>query len=597
MQAEERSFRVTGSSMFSGIPTAGIPVTPHTAMNWLPYYCAVSIISNTIATADVNVKRRLARGREIVPTHPVQRIVNCTPDGEITSATYRRTKMSHVLTTGNGYGEIERSFLGKPLAQHLMNPYHVQPVRDRLGKIWFEQKEGASLPNRDVVHWANLSGDALVGASPASIGAEAISYGLGIQTYGAAFYGNSSQPPGYFSTPGKTDPKAIENFQRQQQRVHRGAGNAHRNGVMPPGWGWVSTAFSPKDGDYIAARGHQIQEMARLFNMPAHMLADLTNATFSNIEEQHKEYYDQCIRPWLTFIEAQDRLKLFSEIEQGSYYTDYDMTEYLRANTAVRTAFYKDLFAVGAIDPNTISDLEGWNPSDEPEADQRFVPLNMIALSSLGKPSTPEAVKEVTPDDQADDDSTSDTAPEAVPEVNTTPEAVTPSAPSADVQATALNGAQIASLLSIVSSVAAGQLPVLTAKAVISASFPTLTGASVDAILDPLDGFKAPEAGGSTPPEAPADPPASPAAPDPVSPEAEPDTSGKEVKSRVVITTNQASELRTIAAMRDFQGKVLALDEFFKTFDLGELRDQVSNLIAEDRLNDLNDLITTWEGL
>ncbi len=52
-----------------------------------------------------------------------------------------------------------------------------------------------------------------------------------------------------------------------------------------------------------------------------------------------------------------------------------------------------------------------------------------------------------------------------------------------DVAATALNGAQISSLIDIVMQSSAGAVPVSSAKAIVQAAFPTLPPATIDAIF------------------------------------------------------------------------------------------------------------------
>jgi hypothetical protein len=65
---------------------------------------------------------------------------------------------------------------------------------------------------------------------------------------------------------------------------------------------------------------------------------------------------------------------------------------------------------------------------------------------------------------------------------------------TADVAATALNGAQITSLVDIVMQSAAGAVPVTSAKAIVQAAFPTLPAATVDAIFaDVLPGSLQPQ--------------------------------------------------------------------------------------------------------
>lgn len=68
---------------------------------------------------------------------------------------------------------------------------------------------------------------------------------------------------------------------------------------------------------------------------------------------------------------------------------------------------------------------------------------------------------------------------------------VIPGAPAAgaDVQATALNGTQISSLLDIITQVVEKQLPPEAAKAVINAAFPTLKDEQIDGMLNPLLNF------------------------------------------------------------------------------------------------------------
>ena len=57
------------------------------------------------------------------------------------------------------------------------------------------------------------------------------------------------------------------------------------------------------------------------------------------------------------------------------------------------------------------------------------------------------------------------------------------------VQDTALNGAQVASLLEVVSAVVAKQLPPESAKALLMAAFPRITPEQVNGIVDPAASF------------------------------------------------------------------------------------------------------------
>jgi hypothetical protein len=167
--------------------------------------------------------------------------------------------------------------------------------------------------------------------------------------------------------------------------------------------------------------------------------------------------------PWLMAIEQEMDAKLFRPVERKSYFICHDVETLTRGNSAAQLARDNADLATGVASINEVRVRRGQPPLDDQAADYHWISVNNLqAIETMGGEAARPA-EETNP---------------------MTPEA----APVADVQATALNGAQIASLLAVVQQVALGSLPPDAARGVIAASFPVLSSGQIDAILGPLAG-------------------------------------------------------------------------------------------------------------
>ena len=386
---------------------SGVLVTPNTALQFTAVFAAINVIATDTACLPLCVYRtRKSGGRDRIYDHPVHGLLNVSPDGETTAVRWRQALMGHVLGWGNGYREIIFDGSGKPSELRLLPPI-TRPWRSDAGRLWYEPAPNAeSLAPRRVLHLAGLGYDGLVGYSPVAMARQAIGLGIAAEEFGAALFGNGSQPKGYLKTPKKLSLEAAQRLRDRFENVHQGTKNAHRIAVLEEGLEWQNSTINPDDAQFLATRQFQVIEVCRMFRLPPHKIADLNNAHLSNIEESNIDYLTTTLMPWLEQIEQEVNLKLFTEQERSQgYFVKHDMSAFLRGDMKSRAEWLKTLASLGVLSINQMCEIEGLNPVPAAEGgDKRLVPLNMTTLEEAGEdPTIPENQEPDEPSGNADE--------------------------------------------------------------------------------------------------------------------------------------------------------------------------------------------------
>lgn len=433
-------------ALFGDQPSeAGVDVTEMTALNCSAVWAAVNVISQTVASLPVLTYRLDGdTGRLYDYEHPVHRLMQDEPNPEMTPMQFFETLQAHALTWGNGYAEIEWDG-SMPVALWPITPDRVIPMRedDAARTLYYEVlDDNHSEPRRmkpgDVLHVPGLSFDGNKGYSVVRQARECLGLCLATERYGASFFGRGSMPGGVLKHPGELKEPAKKNLRESWSMLHQGPANAHRVAILDEGMTWEAVGLPPEDSQFLQTRLFQISEVARWFNIPPHLLRDLTHATFSNIEHQGLDFLIYTLRPWLVRWQQEIRRKLFALPERRTYRVDHKVSDILKADTVARYNAYKVGRDGGWLTLNDILRAEDMDTIDGVEGDQRLMPANMLVMGAKAEGKAEEA---------------------------------------------ALNGAQVSSLLTILQSVASGALKSGAARPLILISFPAVSEAHVDEML------------------------------------------------------------------------------------------------------------------
>lgn len=357
----------------------GVNVTEESAMTYSAVFACVRLLAWSAAMLPLlTYRRRPGRGKDRATDHPLYPLLKEAANAEMTAFDFRATIMSHAVGRGNGYAEIEWSNAGRPLALWPLNTARmdVQRVNGQL-RYLYDLPDGttANLPAWRVLHVRGLSGNGIKGYSPIRLAMQTIGLGLGAEEYGARLFGNGSKPGGVLVHPGKLSDTAFARLQKSWNADHQGLSNAHRLRILEEGMKFEETGINPEEAQFLETRRFQINEVARWFNVPPHMIADLDKATFNNIEELGIGFVVYSLGPWLVNLEQTIGLTLLSSDERKTLFVEHLTAALLRGRTAERYEAYSTAIQTGIMSPNEVRDLENLNPYDG--GDVYLLPLNM----------------------------------------------------------------------------------------------------------------------------------------------------------------------------------------------------------------------------
>lgn len=363
---------------------SGVDVSEESALTFSAVFSCVSVLSRSLAAMPLPVYRRLDRGRERARGHPVYPLLHSQPNKEMTSYTFRSTMMAHLALWGNAYAEIVMRPDGRPESLWMIPPWRVQPMRTaNNGELYYE----VNLPNGQkkelqpyrVLHVMGLGVDGNKGLSPIAMHRQGIGMGLAAEEFGARFFGQGTNLGGIVEVPGKMRDETIRGLRKDIQEKHEGLGKSHRLLFLEEGLKYHQAGMPMTDAQFLESRKFQINEVARIYNIPPHMIGDLDRATFSNIEHQTIEFVTHTMTPWLVNWEQELNRKLFGE--DDSHYAEFLVEGLLRGDSQSRAQFYNQMFNIGAYSINDIREKENENPIG-PEGDVHYVPMNMLPANA-----------------------------------------------------------------------------------------------------------------------------------------------------------------------------------------------------------------------
>jgi HK97 family phage portal protein len=356
-------------SFFFGNTSAGKPVNEHTAMQMTAVYSCVRILSETLAGLPLHVYRyNDSGGKEKYLKHPLYKLLHEEPNPEMTSFAFRETLMSHLLLWGNAYAQIIRNARGEVIALYPLMPNKMTVDRDSNGRLFYlYQRSSEDVPSlgkdnqvylapADVLHIPGLGFDGLVGYSPIAMAKNAVGLAIATEEYGAKFFANGAAPGGVLEHPGTIkDPQKVKD---SWNAAYQGSQNAHRVAVLEEGMKYQPIGIAPEQAQFLETRKFQINEIARIFRVPPHMLADLEKSSFSNIEQQSLEFVKYTLDPWVVRWEQSMCRALLSDSEKPTVFIKFNVDGLLRGDYESRMSGYATARQNGWMSANDIRELE-----------------------------------------------------------------------------------------------------------------------------------------------------------------------------------------------------------------------------------------------
>ena len=383
-------------SFLFGSTTAGKNVTERTAMQNTAVYACVRVLAESLATLPLHLYQLTDDGgKQRVNDHSLSFLLHDAPNPEMTSFIFRETMMNHLLLWGNAYAQIIRNGQGQITGLYPLMPDRMDVNRARNGELYYtytrnyddyqakDESKQVVLLNDEVLHIAVLGFDGLIGYSPIAMAKNAIGLSLAAEQYGSTFFKNDATPGGILEHPSVV--KDPERLRKSWQSQFSGP-SGHSIAVLEEGMTFHQLSIPPDQAQFLDTRKFQLNEIARIFRIPPHMIGDLERSTFSNIEQQSLEFVKYTLNPWCVRWEQAMNQQLLSKEEQGRYFIKFNVDGLMRGDYESRMNGYAIGRQNGWLSANDIRELEDLNriPTED-GGDEYLVNGNMLPVKDAGQ--------------------------------------------------------------------------------------------------------------------------------------------------------------------------------------------------------------------
>lgn len=381
-------------TFYMGSSSSGKNVTERSAMQMTAVYSCVRILAEAVAGLPLHFYKYTDDGKIRACDHKLYKLLHDEPNPEMSSFVFRETLMTHLLLWGNAYAQIIRNGKGEIVALYPLMPNKMKVDRDEDGQICYiytrSNDEAPTLEGRtvylsksDVLHVPGLGFDGLVGYSPIAMAKNAIGLAIATEEYGAKFFANGAAPSGVLEHPGTIkDPARVREAWQGQ---FGGSNNAGKVAVLEEGMKYTPISISPEQAQFLETRKFQINEIARIFRVPPHMVGDLEKSSFSNIEQQSLEFVKYTLDPWVIRWEQSLARCLLTEQEKSVFFFKFNVEGLLRGDYASRMNGYATARQNGWMSANDIRTLEDLDKIPaELGGDLYLINGNMLPLNSAG---------------------------------------------------------------------------------------------------------------------------------------------------------------------------------------------------------------------
>ena len=365
------------SSLRNGIDY-GVTVNNDVAMRITAVFAAIRLRSENIASLPKKIAKNTLRGEEAVNNHPVSRLIRVKPNPYMNIFNFWDCINAGMDGWGNSYAIIERDAHGDPVALHPVLPSETSvTVKDRKKyfKVYGNQLGLDGIySNEEMCHFMLMTLNGLKALNPIEYNAISIAKGVAATKFGAEFYKKGGNIRAVLEADGSMSDTEYNNFVKHFNE-------SSRNYETPLLEYWIKykqVGISPISAQLLQTETFSIQDIARIFNVPPHMLCEMSHATFSNIEHQTIQFTTFSLRPSVKRIETELETKLFFEGEADQYSVKFDLNGLMRGDTAARSEWYRTSIQNGIHSRNEIRQMEGYPRLEG--LDDMLYPSNMTIV-------------------------------------------------------------------------------------------------------------------------------------------------------------------------------------------------------------------------
>lgn len=388
--------------------SAGMNVTPRTAVSFPPLWRAMNILSNDQLRVPMMLKfLEPDGGKRPDPKHPAYQIVKRKAAPYLLSGTLRAVLQYHAGMMGNGYAYVFRDQRARPIELLPLDPRYTFPVVEitwTSRRVYYVTSlpmagnmadgtmslspsggELRKLPSEDVIHVKGLSFDGLIGHSVVDLLADSIGLGLAGNKFASLYFSNGGKAGGFLVHPQNLTKEQIKAIRETWSEMKPGIDGAHKPGVLFGGMDWKQTTIDPDKAQALESRKYSIIDISNITGVRPHDIGDQSRSGYNGIQAENDSHLRKTMLPWYSrFVqEFEDKLLTEKQKETESHCIEYDTNVMEVADLQSQAESDKKGREMGVFSPNDVRRRQGMELIPAADGgDDRHIPMNWMKLGS-----------------------------------------------------------------------------------------------------------------------------------------------------------------------------------------------------------------------
>jgi HK97 family phage portal protein len=368
---------------------SGTNVNSETVFKVNAIFSAVSLISDTISTLPVDSYIRRDGARFAFRPRPawVQQ-----PDIDTTKEAFYGSLIVSMLLDGNGFIRVFRDRQGRVVNMTVLNPQKMEIRKNKVGQVVFHYEgENKPLSKEEVIHIPDVVRPGEIrGISRVTALKENFGLAIALESYAARFFGQGATTNGIIEFPGNLSPDQAKQLVDGFDARHKGFRKSHKTGVLSGGAKFVQTSVENDKAQFIDSRRMAVEDVARAFNIPPHLLGLPGTNTYSSVEQNNIAFVTHTLRPIVQKLESAFTPLMAGEPGGATAFIKFTLDGLLRGDANSRFTAYSTGLQAGYLTINDIRRLEDLPPVEGGEIIR--VPLANVNIDAAELVATDKRV-------------------------------------------------------------------------------------------------------------------------------------------------------------------------------------------------------------
>lgn len=368
---------------------AGITITETKSLAIGAVYACVKVIAETMAQMDLEVVEKVGKGSRASTNHANYWLLYAEPSPDYNRFEWIQGMLAYALLWGNGYSRIKRDRFATAKELKILPAWDVTPRKTDRGKIYYEytSENGVIeiILQEDMIHLKNLGTDGLVGMSPIELQRESLGSSYAKILHEGAFYQNGAKASGILMTPGHMGKAEEKNLRESFNKANEGAKNRFKTILLEEGVKYQQLTIPQNDAQFLESKKFDQTEIAGWYRVPPHMIGNLTDSNYSNIESQDRAFAKHTIVPWTTRFQQEIDRKLFFDNERGKFRSQFNLDDLIKGDIKTRYEVYNSAIQTGILKPTEPREAEGWPMEGTEVINKFFMNSTMLPVDKLGE--------------------------------------------------------------------------------------------------------------------------------------------------------------------------------------------------------------------